>query len=246
MIMINENQKQHRYDLCTRYLSELADAGSLLEVLDIHKRLWNDGIQHRNIGPDEFGMFRTHDISQMSPSQVYLGNVYGLWTAPLSEWIGTKDEHIILAQYRNHLTSNVDWLRSLIFDNGIDRGKIERTIAADAPAWTGVTDVRVSDRQIRDEKLMEFTYKSNGVECRSNLIVMTLSPKTDLLLVPKNWYRGEHVSSIFKLDRIGQWKDLGYKDRVVSLKKGLFDKGISIKPIAEDTQKNQHQSRIKR
>ena len=91
----------------------------------------------------------------------------------------------------------------------------------------------------------EFTYKSNGVEGRSNAILMTISPKTDMLLVPKNWHRGEHVGNIYRIDKIGQWKDLGYKDRIVSLKKDLLSKGITIKPVTDETA-NKQQTRLKR
>ena len=86
--MMNEKQKQQRYDLCTRYLSEISKAESLMDLFNIHKQMWTEGLRHANIGPDEFGMFRTNDISSMKPSEVFLGNVYGLWTAPLNEWIG--------------------------------------------------------------------------------------------------------------------------------------------------------------
>ena len=242
---MNEKQKQQRYDLCTKYLSEISNAGSLMDLFDIHKRMWAEGLRHANIGPDEFGMFRTDDILMMKPSEVYLGNVYGLWTAPLNEWIGTKDEHIIREQYRNHLSSNVDWLRSLVYDNGLDRAKIEKAIAADAPDWAGISDVRIVDKEMKLDKLLEFTYKANGVQGRSNAIIMTILPKTDMLLVPKNWYRGEHVGSIYRIDKIGQWKDLGYKDRIVSLKKDLLSKEISVKPVAEETA-NKQQARLKR
>lgn len=243
--MMNEKQKQQRYDLCTRYLSEISKADSLMGLLEVHRQMWADGIRHSNIGPNEYGIFRTNDISTMRPSEVFLGNIYGLWTAPLSEWIGSKDEHIIMDQYRHHLSSNVDWLRSLVFDNGLDRDKIERAIAADAPEWAKVSDVRILDKEMKADKLLEFTYNANGVQGRSNLILMTLSPKTDLLLVPKSWHRGEHVGSIYKVDRIGQWKDLGYKDRLVSLKKNLLSKGITVKPANEDMA-NRQQSRLKR
>lgn len=243
--MMNKKQKQQRYDLCTRYLSEISKAESLMNLFNIHKQMWAEGLRHANIGPDEFGMFRTNDISSMKPSEVFLGNVYGLWTAPLNEWIGTKDEHIIRNQYRNHLSSNVDWLRSLVYDNGLDRAKIERTIAADAPDWAGITDVRIVDKEMKVDKLLEFTYKSNGVEGRSNAILMTISPKTDMLLVPKNWHRGEHVGNIYRIDKISQWKDLGYKDRIVSLKKDLLSKGITIKPVTDETA-NKQQARLKR
>ena len=71
--MKNEKAKQQRYDLCTKYLSELSSAGSLMELLELHKRMWKEGIQHNNIGPNEYGMFRTKDIASMEPSEVFLG-----------------------------------------------------------------------------------------------------------------------------------------------------------------------------
>ena len=242
---MNERQKQQRYDLCTRYLSEISKADSLMGLLEVHKRMWADGIRHSNIGPNEFGIFRTDDIATMRPSEVFLGNIYGLWTAPLSEWIGSKDEHIITEQYRHHLSSNVDWLRSLVFDNGLDREKIERAIAADAPDWAKISDVRILDKEMKVDKLLEFTYNADGIQGRSNAILMTIFPKTDMLLDPKNWHRGEHVGSIYKVDRIGQWKDLGYKDRLVSLKKDLLSRGITVKPANEDMT-NRQQPRLKR
>lgn len=240
------NRKQEKYDLCTRYLSELSEATSLLQLLNIHRNLWNDGLRHPNIDPDEYGIFRIRDISFMTPSEVYLGNIHGLWTAPLSEWIGTMDEHIIIEQYRNHLISNVDMLRSLVFDNGIDRGKVERTIAADAPVWAKVTVVRITDDRMREDKLMEFTYLADGKPGRSNVLLISVSPKTDMLLVPQNWHRGEHVGSIFRVDRIGRWKDLGYKGRVVSLRKELFGRGVTIRNAEDAKSKTDKQSRLKR
>ena len=243
--MKKEKAKQQRYDLCTKYLSELSSASSLMELLELHKRMWKEGIQHNNIGPNEYGMFRTKDIASMKPSEVFLGNIYGLWTAPLSDWIGSRDERVITNQYRQHLSSNVDWLRSLVYDNGIDRHKIEKAIAADAPEWAKITDVNILDKEMRIDKLIEFSYRSDGVLGKSNLLLMTLPGKTDLLFVPKNWHRGEHVPSIYKIDRIGQWKDLGYKDRIVSLSKGLLSRDISVKPINDNESKSQ-QSRLKR
>lgn len=241
-----EKHKQERYDLCTRYLSELYKAGSLMEIFDLHKRLWSDGIQHRNIGPDKFGMFRTDDIAKMSPSEVYLGDIHGLWTAPLNEWVGTPDEHIITEQYRKHMTVNIEWLRSLIYDNGISREKIERFIAADAPDWAKITDVRITDKEMRDDKLMEFAYKADGTPGRSNVILIPVSRKTDILLVPRNWYRGVYISSIFKVGRIGQWKDLGYKDRIFSLKKNLLGKGVSLTRIVNEPQKEHNKPLLKK
>jgi hypothetical protein len=53
------------------------------------------------------------------------------------------------------------------------------------------------------------------------------------------------VGSIYKVDRIGQWKDLGYKDRLVSLKKDLLSRGITVKPANEDMT-NRQQPRLKK
>lgn len=142
--------------------------------------------------------------------------------------------------------SNLEWLRSQIFDNGIDRLKIENAIAADAPDWAGITHVRISDKEMRDDRLMEFTYNANGTPGRSNVILIPVSMKTDLLLVPRNWYRGEYVGSSFKVGRIGQWKNLSYKDRMFSVKKELFGKGFSLKQIPSESQKEQNTPRLKK
>ena len=46
----------------------------------------------------------------MTPDEVCLGNVHGLWTFPLKEWQKEKDSedyNIVVSQYKDHLLSNV-------------------------------------------------------------------------------------------------------------------------------------------
>lgn len=47
---------------------------------------WNPAIC-----PDKYGMFRTSDISTMDPSEVFLGDIYGLWTHSLNYWLTCCD-----------------------------------------------------------------------------------------------------------------------------------------------------------
>lgn len=37
-------------------------------------------------------MFRTKDIANMIAEEVFLGNIYGLWTFPIPEWEKRKEE----------------------------------------------------------------------------------------------------------------------------------------------------------
>ena len=96
---------------------------SLLDVLAIHKEAWSDGFQNENIGPCSHGMYRCDSIETMTPDQVYLGNIYGLFTKNISFWEEYKDEgktgggypvyeyltvyQIVLWQYKGQLSSNI-------------------------------------------------------------------------------------------------------------------------------------------
>ena len=89
---------------------EIEDSTDLLQLLTAHKQAWVYGFRNDNLGPCEFGMFRTKSIPDMTSDEVYLGNIYGLWTFTLSEWQnnrGSEDYNIVVFQYKNHLLSNV-------------------------------------------------------------------------------------------------------------------------------------------
>lgn len=107
-------------------MSQLSNASTLSELMIIHKRAWNAGYQNKNLGPCEYGYFRTKDISKMTISEVYLGNIYGMWTHNIEYWESMKDEKfgtngwginpsttcysLIYDQYKNHLVSNLNSL----------------------------------------------------------------------------------------------------------------------------------------
>ena len=98
-------------------------ADSLVDVLSIHKEAWNDGFQNDNIGPCQYGMYRCETIPEMNPSQVFLGDIWGLWTKNIPFWERYKNEgksgggypvyeyltvyQIVLQQYKRQLSSNI-------------------------------------------------------------------------------------------------------------------------------------------
>lgn len=67
-----------------------------------------------NLNPDKFGMFRCDNILTMKPTDVYLGNIYGLHTKELPFWIGKDEEHLVLNQYRSHLINNLEYYQTII------------------------------------------------------------------------------------------------------------------------------------
>lgn len=50
----------------------------------IHKRIWRKGFRNANLGPDEYGMFRTKDINLMTIDEVYIGGIYD--TLTIAQW----------------------------------------------------------------------------------------------------------------------------------------------------------------
>lgn len=89
---------------------EIENSTDLLQLLAAHKMAWVYGFRNDNLGPCEFGMFRTKSIPDMTPDEVYLGNICGLWTFPLKEWQnkrGSENYNTVVFQYKNLLLSNV-------------------------------------------------------------------------------------------------------------------------------------------
>ena len=96
---------------------------SLLDILAIHKEAWSQGFKNEKIGPDSCGMYRCESIEALSPSQVFLGGIFGLNTNNIEFWERYKNEgksgggfniydyltvyQIILSQYKRQLSSNI-------------------------------------------------------------------------------------------------------------------------------------------
>jgi len=126
-------EQQRKFIATSLYLEKatgferaIVNCDSLLKMLSIHKDMWGSGFKDNSIGPDHDGMFRCEDIPSMKPEEVFLGNIYDLWTLPIPEWEsqrnaligensflinpGTTVYQIILDQYRGVLLSNLRYM----------------------------------------------------------------------------------------------------------------------------------------
>lgn len=111
---LEKRQKDERRAKFCHFIEELRKASDLMTVFSLHKQLWNAGLQCNNFGPDKYGMFRTDNIANMTPGQVFLGNVAGLNTESLTYWADystDKDANeTVLNQYKYLLISNLEYM----------------------------------------------------------------------------------------------------------------------------------------
>lgn len=111
----------------------LKAAESLCDLVVVHKQAWGFGFQNENLGPCPYGMFRTANIMEMKPDEVFLGDIYGLCTFNIPEWENHKEEtmagngfgitpdircyDLIMQQYYRLLSFNFNF----IYHDAIDR-----------------------------------------------------------------------------------------------------------------------------
>ena len=93
---LNKQEKDYvRFGVIIDAHSTLVDnleaATSLGDLLVIHKQAWGFGYQNENLGPCSSGMFRTKDIMEMKPEEVFLGDIYGLCTFNIPKWEESKE-----------------------------------------------------------------------------------------------------------------------------------------------------------
>lgn len=129
---LREQQKQRIFaqriiDSSERFLDELNECNDLQGLLRIHRECWKAGFNNKSLGPNEYGMFRTKDIAEMKAEEVYLGDIYGLWTYNIPEWEKQKNHRygfndwgikpettvyqLVVGQYKNLLVSNIRAIR---------------------------------------------------------------------------------------------------------------------------------------
>lgn len=107
-----EKERQRKTKLLEKlnyFIHQVEIAKSLRDLYILHIKIWANGIRNENFGPDKYGMFRTDDILMMVPEEIYLGNIWGLWTEPLPFWetCSVNDQKLVIKQYQNVLLSNM-------------------------------------------------------------------------------------------------------------------------------------------
>lgn len=118
-VMARKNQEkkdkkhviEHQILQLTKFKGELMSHHTLEDTFKIHRQL---GAMHlawsSAICPDKYGMFRTSNIATMSMDDVFLGDIYGLWTHTLTFWLSYQDEDAvskITNQYYQQVLSGI-------------------------------------------------------------------------------------------------------------------------------------------
>lgn len=185
-----------KYNLCDKWLQQVSHTpDSLYQLMVTHKRMWKEGVQHQNFGPDRYGMFRTDSIENLSLDNLYLGNVYGIWTnkasvfeTPEFKYVGgtsaavaddskgkelTDEYKKICAQYRNHLISNLRAMKSNIYDHGYSREKvcasIEKGIAG-IKQNSPINSLKITNESIADNKILDVEFYCGGRQIKSTIV----------------------------------------------------------------------------
>ena len=103
---------------------DLKRATTLQELINIHKHAWEIGYKSPSLSPCPWGMFRCESIPELTLNNLYLGDIWGLWTNTGRFWEEHKNEtmsgngfgidpekkvyDLIMQQYRQHLRSNIN------------------------------------------------------------------------------------------------------------------------------------------
>ena len=116
-VMAQKNRKdkkhmiEHQILQLTKFKGELMSHHTLEDTFKIHRQLgemhlaWNPAIC-----PSQYGMFRTSNIATMSMSDVFLGDICGLWMHTLTYWLTCNDEDaviIVTGQYYEQVLNGI-------------------------------------------------------------------------------------------------------------------------------------------
>ena len=102
---------EHQICQLNKFKGELMSHHTLEDTFKVHRQL---GAIHlawsHAICPDKYGMFRTSNIATMSTDEVFLGDIYGLWTHSLTYWLSSKNEDAVSTitdQYYQQVLSGI-------------------------------------------------------------------------------------------------------------------------------------------
>lgn len=186
-----------KFNHCSKWIGEIENntPNSLYAIMQQHRRMWAEGVQHSNFGPDKYGMFRTDSIDNLTLDSLYLGDINGIWTNKASvfeqpdfKYVGgtssviaddtkgkqlTDDYIAICQQYKRHLLSNLRAMRSNIYDHGYGREKIcayiEKGFSEIMPN-NGISNLKILNQSIADNKVLDVEFSRNGKIVNSTVV----------------------------------------------------------------------------
>lgn len=79
------------------FTEKLKDANTLNDLFILNKLIINHLYKYipPSLFPDKFGVFRTDDLKHLSKDEIFLGDVYGIWTKTLKEFEKIDDKQVI-------------------------------------------------------------------------------------------------------------------------------------------------------
>lgn len=230
--------KEDGFALIQSYIDRIDKAHTLDEVFNLHKLLWNDGIRHSGFGPDRRGMFRCQDISTMSKDEVYLGNVFGIWTNTLSFFEKGRDDGTVdtvtyrqvCSQYKNQLSSNLRYIRSQFYDCGVNRTSLRSMLEVRINGFlnddvSGSVHVHDIEPGITPGKPKDVTFSFNDRTYRSSILVIIEDDRPRVFIPAHPWgpdtdFLPPHVDSRADLKSC-KWTDIS-DQKVYGLESSLF------------------------
>lgn len=100
--------------LAKKFDEELTLIQTLGQLYYFNKKLINAFYARCNkapmLCPNKYGIFRCESLSTISPDNIFLGDINGLWTNTLTEWMKSnepEDIRIVLNQYYNILNRGI-------------------------------------------------------------------------------------------------------------------------------------------
>lgn len=100
--------------LAKKFDEELTLIQTLGQLYYFNKKLINSFYARCNkapmLCPNKYGIFRCESLSTISPDNIFLGDINGLWTDTFTEWMKSnepEDIRIVLNQYYNILNRGI-------------------------------------------------------------------------------------------------------------------------------------------
>ena len=219
----DDKSKEMKYLLCNKYIDMIHKSEDLMEMYDLHKEMWGQGLRNANIGPG--AMIRTEDIATMRPEHVYLGGIYEMWTRPLTEWQAGKDNgatnqlaggrtdySLVCDQYRKLLERNLRQIRAEIYDHGFNREKVEQTLLDSPEAKAAkVSRLMISDREMAPGRSHSLEFYAGGIRRSATLYISNKLENNNshhLVLVPTGWEKGLKCSKVRDRAQGNPWTDI--------------------------------------
>lgn len=175
-----------KYNLCSHWIVEIENntPNSLYAIMQKHRAMWADGVQHESFGPSKYGYFRVDSIDNLSLDTLYIGVKGGCSRNAsffeqndikyVSNTVCLSDEYVGLCKYyRMFLLENLKAMRSNIYDHGYNRDKVCENIingfSAIHPQYS-ISQLKILNESMADNKVLDVEFNSKGRIIKSTVV----------------------------------------------------------------------------